>query len=75
MPMDAARTLIALVELYALAGLAFSLPFLALGLPRLDDAARGTHPGFRLVILPGVVALWPALALTWARESRLVRMG
>jgi hypothetical protein len=69
MPVEAAKALIGVIEAYAALGLLFSLPFLAVGLPRLDESARGTPAGFRLIILPGVVALWPALALTWLRES------
>jgi hypothetical protein len=33
----------------------------AVGISRLDDAAKGTGPGFRLIIFPGTVAFWPLL--------------
>ena len=52
---------------YALAGLLFSLPFLLLGAGRIDPAARQGSRGFRLIILPGTVALWPILAWKWRR--------
>jgi hypothetical protein len=53
--------------LYAAAGLLFALPFLAWGLPRIDTAARGTSLAFRLIILPGAIALWPVLLRQWLR--------
>ena len=38
------------------------------GVPRIDPAARGTGWGFRLLVFPGVVALWPLLAVRWMRS-------
>ncbi len=35
----------------------------------LDIAARGAGLGFRLLITPGVVALWPFLAWRWLRMN------
>jgi hypothetical protein len=55
---------------YLIAGLAFGLAFVTVGVSRLDPAARGASPVFRLLILPGSVALWPVLAAQWARHGR-----
>lgn len=52
---------------YAALGLAFALPFLVFGVSRVDPGARGAPPAFRLLILPGVVALWPVLLRLWIR--------
>jgi hypothetical protein len=53
---------------YALAGLVFGLCFVTVGVARLDPAARGTSWVFRALILPGSAALWPMLAVKWARQ-------
>ena len=53
---------------YLLAGLAFGLAFVTVGVTRLDPAARGTSAAFRALILSGSVALWPILAAKWARR-------
>jgi hypothetical protein len=53
------------LQIYALIGLVFSVPFLWRGAARLDPAAATSPLGFRLIILPGVVALWPLLAWRW----------
>ena len=44
---------------YASLGLVFAVPFVCLGLQRLDSEAQGSGVGFRLLILPGVAAFWP----------------
>ncbi len=44
---------------YASLGLTFAVPFVCLGVQRLDIEARGSGVAFRLLILPGVAAFWP----------------
>lgn len=56
------------VSAYALAGLLFALAFVTVGVSRIDPAARGTSWVFRALILPGSAALWPVLAVKWARR-------
>ena len=57
-----AQTLVWLLTGYAGLGLVFALGFVAFGVTRVDETARGAGWGFRLLILPGTVALWPLLA-------------
>lgn len=52
---------------YLLGGLLFSIPFVLVGVGRIDPhAAHGTW-GFRLLIIPGTMFLWPLLAWRWFR--------
>ena len=51
--------------LYLLAGLLFGLAFVVRGIERVDRGAAGATLGFRLIVLPGVVALWPLLLRRW----------
>ena len=53
--------------LYTAMGLAFACVFLTLGISRVDPASKGSGIGFRLIILPGVAALWPVLVARWIR--------
>lgn len=53
--------LLAAVGLYLSFGLLFAVWFVSFAVQRLDEAARGAGIGFRLLILPGTVALWPML--------------
>jgi hypothetical protein len=50
-----------LAGLYILAGILFSIFFLSRGIYKVDKNAEGSPVSFKLVILPGVVLLWPVL--------------
>jgi hypothetical protein len=53
------------VALYAAAGIVFALVFLLLGITRIDTGAKGAGLGFRLLIVPGLIALWPLMLIRW----------
>jgi hypothetical protein len=55
---------------YLAAGLLFGLIFaLVNGAARIDPAARGATPGFRLFLVPGAMIFWPYLLWRWVRGS------
>ena len=58
------------VGLYLAVGSAVAAAFHWRGLGRIDPAARGAGPGFRFLITPGLVALWPWMLVVWRRASR-----
>lgn len=64
-----ATWLVRVVGLYLLAGLVFGVPFVIKGAGRIDPAAAEGTRGFRILILPGVIALWPVLARRWLRGT------
>ena len=53
--------------LYTAAGLLFAVAFALRGAAAIDPAARDSGWGFRLLIIPGAMALWPVLAKRWLR--------
>jgi hypothetical protein len=59
---------------YAAVGLVFALAFISLGISRVDAVAKGSGLGFRVIVLPGALALWPVLLKRWLRAS-LAREG
>jgi len=61
---------VALFGSYAAAGLLFALPFVVSWVRRIDPMAGEAGWGFRLLILPGAVALWPLLAWRLLRVKR-----
>jgi hypothetical protein len=65
----AARWIVGVAGAYLAIGLLFALAFAARGVERVDSAARGAGWGFRVLILPGAAALWPWLAVRWARGT------
>lgn len=64
-----AETLIAIAGWYAAAGAAVGALFLAVGLDRIDPAAHGSWL-FRVLLVPGLVLLWPIVLLRWLRLER-----
>lgn len=60
--------LVNLLGLYAALGLVFAVPFVVRGVGRIDPMASSGSWGFRLIVLPGVVALWPWLLGRWLRS-------
>jgi len=65
MPLGIAQVIVSVFELYAAAGVAFALLFLPRGLERVDPRMAGSPKALRLLILPGVIALWPLFARRW----------
>ncbi len=62
--------LVMIVGIYLFIGLVFSLFFVARGINRVDPVARDAGWGFRLVVIPGVAALWPILYRRWRRGEQ-----
>jgi hypothetical protein len=54
---------------YLGAGAAFAVAFVTTGVQRIDPVARDGTWGFRVLIVPGVMLLWPLLARRWAVGS------
>ena len=67
MPEGLARLLVLMAAGYLAAGALFAIPFAARWAGRLDPAARAGTWGFRLLIVPGSVLLWPLLAVRLGR--------
>ena len=60
-----AEALLVLAATYLGIGLVFALAFVGVGVARIDRGAASGTLGFRVLILPGTVALWPLLARRW----------
>jgi nitrate/nitrite transporter NarK len=61
------KFLLTVAGAYLAVGVLFASAFHPRGLRRVDAAAAGAGVGFRMLITPGVIALWPLLALRWWR--------
>ena len=68
--MIVAEVILLIALAYVLCGLAVGVPFVLSGVDRVDEAARGASLGFRLLILPGTIALWPLMATKWIKAPR-----
>ncbi len=66
MPAAVSDLVARVLEVYALLGLAFALIFLPRGALRVDHRLAASPVTVRLLILPGVAALWPLFLRRWA---------
>ena len=62
-----ATWLVNVLSVYAVIGLVFAIAFVWKGVGKIDPAAVQGTIGFRILIIPGVAALWPILARRWLR--------
>lgn len=65
MPLEFAQAVVVLFELYALVGVVCAVLFLPRVIMRLDPRVALSPKILRLLILPGVAALWPLFAWRW----------
>jgi len=64
-----ANIMVLAVSIYLGIGLLFSIPFVFAGAGRIDSTAREATLGFKLIIIPGSMALWPLLAWRWIKGA------
>ena len=53
------------VALYLGVGAVFAIALLMFGLARIDRGASGAGFVFRLMLLPGLIVLWPLMLVRW----------
>ena len=69
MPLEIAQLAVGVFEVYALTGMGFAMLFLPRAVARLDPRVASAPKTLRLLILPGVVALWPLFAWRWTTSA------
>ena len=63
--MHAAEFFVATLAVYGLTGAVFAVAFVLFGIQRVDRVAEHSPIGFRIIVMPGVAALWPFLLARW----------
>jgi len=61
--------LLAILGAYVLCGFVIGVVFVWKGVEKIDPDAKNASIGFRLIILPGVIAFWPLLAQRWRSHA------
>lgn len=64
------QLILLIVAVYIAIGACIAVPFVLTGVSTVDHAARGAPWLFRVLILPGSIALWPVVLAKW-RAARL----
>ena len=60
----------AIIGIYFLLGFLFYLVFVFKWAAEMDENFRGSGFGFKLLILPGILALWPVLFAKWKKAKK-----
>lgn len=53
------------IVIYLCCGFLFAIPFVINGADKIDEGAHGATWGFRLIIIPATIVLWPVLLKKW----------
>jgi len=64
-----AAIIIDAADVYLALGAVMAIAFLVWGIDRVDPSAAGAY-AFRPLLIPGVVLLWPLVAVRWAYLER-----
>ena len=62
-----AAAFLILLGLYLAGGISFAIPFVFVGVKKIDPHAAHGSWGFRLLIFPGTLAFWPLLLRRWLK--------
>jgi membrane protein implicated in regulation of membrane protease activity len=60
-----AAAFLILLAIYLACGFLFAVPFVLVGVKKIDPHAAHGSWGFRLLIFPGAMTLWPLLLRRW----------
>lgn len=63
--MQTAAAIIELVRWWGIIGAVVAALFIAIGIGRVDENAAGSYT-FRVLLIPGVILLWPLVLWRWA---------
>lgn len=62
-------SMLIIVGIYLLIGLFAYFPLIKKGIPSFDDSMHETPLSFKILVFPGVVALWLPLVLKWKKQK------
>jgi hypothetical protein len=62
--------ILAIVGIYLICGFVFALAFIFRGVQVIDEGARDSTLGFKIIIIPATMVLWPLLLVKWIKSSQ-----
>jgi hypothetical protein len=65
-----AIALLIIMAVFIVCGVIFTFFFIARGLEKIDEEAAASTWGFRIIIIPGCILLWPVLLKKWIKAAK-----
>ena len=62
--------ILTITVIYLGCGFIFAIPFVIKGVGKIDEGAHGATWGFRLIIIPATIVLWPLLLKKWVAADK-----
>jgi hypothetical protein len=59
-----------IVGIYLICGFVFALAFILKGVQAIDEGAKDSTLGFKIIIIPATIVFWPLLLLKWMKASK-----
>lgn len=59
-----------IIAIYGLCGLIFAIAFIWKGIGKVDEGARESTIGFKLIIIPATMVFWPLLFKKWLKALK-----
>jgi hypothetical protein len=59
-----------IVGIYLICGFLFALAFVFKGARVIDEGAKDSTLGFKIIIIPASMVFWPLLLVKWVRASK-----
>jgi len=59
-----------IVAIYLMAGFVFALAFVFKGVQVIDEGAKDSTIGFKIIIIPATIVFWPFLLVKWISASK-----
>jgi hypothetical protein len=56
--------------IYLITGFIFALAFVFKGVQVIDEGARDSTLGFKIIIVPATMVFWPMLLVKWIKSSK-----
>ena len=59
-----------IIGIYLICGFVFALAFVFKGVQVLDEGAKDSTVGFKIIIIPATMVFWPLLLIRWIKASK-----
>ena len=59
-----------IIGIYLICGFVFAMAFVFKGAQEIDEGAKDSTLGFKIIIIPASMVFWPLLLIKWIRFSK-----